>query len=192
MYAEISIPILVFIRNGLIYDRNKSEEYGGNFVSKERNNRNFKLKNTNIGKGQAKSKSAKSSKPKANRRPQSPTKPSVKVSFLGGLNEIGKNITLIECEGDMIIIDCGMAFPDGDMLGVDLVIPDFTYIEQNFDKVKGIVLTHGHEDHIGGLPYLLSRVNIPIYGTPLTLGLVGNKLKEHSLFNKTNYKRLTN
>ena len=181
MYAEISIPILVFIRNGLIYDRNKSEEYGGNFVSKERNNRNFKLKNTNIGKGQAKSKSAKSSKPKANRRPQRPTKPSVKVSFLGGLNEIGKNITLIECEGDMIIIDCGMAFPDGDMLGVDLVIPDFTYIEQNFDKVKGIVLTHGHEDHIGGLPYFLKKFNVPVYGTRLTLGLVEGKLEEHGI-----------
>lgn len=110
-------------------------------------------------------------------------KPSVKIAFLGGLNEIGKNITLIECENDIIIVDCGMAFPDGDMLGVDLVIPDFSYVEQNFDRVKGIVLTHGHEDHIGGLPFLLSKVNIPIYGTPLTLGLVGNKLKEHSLFN---------
>lgn len=104
---------------------------------------------------------------------------------MGGLNEIGKNITLIECENDIIIVDCGMAFPDGDMLGVDLVIPDFTYIEQNVDKVKGIVLTHGHEDHIGGLPFLLSRVDVPIYGTPLTLGLLGNKLREHSLFNKT-------
>ena len=152
-------------------------------MSKERNNKNFKLKNTNTGKG--KGKSAKSSKQKADRRPQRPTKPSVKVSFLGGLNEIGKNITVVECEGDMLIIDCGMAFPDGDMLGVDLVIPDFTYIEQNVDKVKGIVLTHGHEDHIGGLPFLLSRVDVPIYGTPLTLGLLGNKLREHSLFNKT-------
>ena len=112
-------------------------------------------------------------------------KPSVKIAFLGGLNEIGKNITLVECENDIIIVDCGMAFPDGDMLGVDLVIPDFTYIEQNADRVKGIILTHGHEDHIGGLPFLLSKVNVPIYGTPLTLGLVGNKLREHSLFNKT-------
>lgn len=88
---------------------------------------------------------------------------------------------MIECENDIILVDCGMAFPDGDMLGVDLVIPDFTYIEQNQDKIRGIVLTHGHEDHIGGLPFLLGRVNIPIYGTALTLGLVGNKLKEHSL-----------
>ena len=111
------------------------------------------------------------------------SKPSVKISFLGGLNEIGKNITLIECENDIVIVDCGMAFPDGDMLGVDLVIPDFSYIEQNYERVRGIVLTHGHEDHIGGLPFLLSKLNIPIYGTPLTLGLVGNKLKEHSLLN---------
>lgn len=112
-------------------------------------------------------------------------KPSIKIAFLGGLNEIGKNITVIECENDIVVVDCGMAFPDGDMLGVDLVIPDFTYLEQNQSKIKGIVLTHGHEDHIGGLPFLLSRINVPIYGTPLTLGLVGNKLKEHGLFNKT-------
>ena len=110
-------------------------------------------------------------------------KPSVKIAFLGGLNEIGKNITLFECEGDIVILDCGMAFPDGDMLGVDLVIPDFSYIEQNIDRVKGVVLTHGHEDHIGGIPYLLSKFNIPIYGTPLTIGLLGNKLKEHNLYN---------
>lgn len=123
--------------------------------------------------------------PKLNQMKQeTKKKPPVKISFLGGLNEIGKNITLIECENDIVIIDCGMAFPDGDMLGVDLVIPDFTYIEQNFERVKGIVLTHGHEDHIGGLPFLLSKVNVPIYGTPLTIGLVENKLREHSLLNK--------
>lgn len=108
-------------------------------------------------------------------------KPSVKVTFLGGLNEIGKNLTLFECEGDMIMVDCGMAFPDGDMLGVDLVIPDFTYVEQNKDKLKGIVITHAHEDHIGGLPYLLGKLNAPIYSSPLAVGLIDNKLKEHSL-----------
>lgn len=111
--------------------------------------------------------------------------PSIKVAFLGGLNEIGKNITLFECQDDMILVDCGMAFPDGEMLGVDLVIPDFSYIEKNVDKIKGIVLTHGHEDHIGALPYLLKNLNFPIYGTALTLGLVGNKLKEHNLLYKT-------
>lgn len=107
--------------------------------------------------------------------------PSIKVAFLGGLNEIGKNITLFECCGDMFLLDCGMAFPDGEMLGVDLVLPDFTYIKENIDKIKGIVITHGHEDHIGGLPYLLKECNIPVYGTPLTIGLVENKLKEHNL-----------
>ena len=116
--------------------------------------------------------------------PKPVKKPPVRISFLGGLNEIGKNITLIECENDIVIVDCGMAFPDGDMLGVDLVIPDFSYIEQNVEKVRGIVLTHGHEDHIGGLPFLLSKINVPLYGTPLTLGLVENKLREHSLINK--------
>lgn len=134
-----------------------------------------KQKNTGFKKATAKSKTNM-------KKPKKP-KPSIKISFLGGLNEIGKNMTLFECEGDMVLIDCGMAFPDGDMLGVDLVIPDFAYIVQNVDRIKGIVLTHGHEDHIGGLPYLLSNANIPIYGTPLTLGLVGNKLKEHNLFN---------
>ena len=152
-------------------------------MSDERKNKNYKLKNTHKNKGGMKQEGQKKNV-RPGRRPKKISKPSVRISFLGGLNEIGKNITLIECEGDMLIVDCGMAFPDGDMLGVDLVIPDFSYIEQNADKVRGIVLTHGHEDHIGGLPFLLSRVNLPIYGTPLTLGLVGNKLKEHSLFNR--------
>lgn len=107
--------------------------------------------------------------------------PEIKIAFLGGLNEIGKNITLFECCGDMFLLDCGMAFPDVEMLGVDLVLPDFTYVKENIDKIKGIVITHGHEDHIGGLPYLLKDCNIPVYGTALTMGLVGNKLKEHNL-----------
>lgn len=124
------------------------------------------------------------SKPYYSKKKQQGTqknKPTVKIMFLGGLNEIGKNITLFECNNDIFILDCGMAFPDGDMLGVDLVIPDFTYIEENVSRIKGIVLTHGHEDHIGGLPFLLSKVNLPIYGTALTIGLVGNKLKEYNL-----------
>ena len=111
--------------------------------------------------------------------------PVIKISFLGGLNEIGKNITVFECNNDIIILDCGMAFPDGDMLGVDLVIPDFTYLEQNFDKIRGLVLTHGHEDHIGGIPFLLKKLNVPIYGTALTIGLVENKLKEHGINHST-------
>ena len=113
-----------------------------------------------------------------------PTDYSVKITFLGGLNEIGKNMTLFECNNDMFLLDCGMAFPDGEMLGVDMVIPDFSYIERNREKIKGIVLTHGHEDHIGALPYHMRKVNFPIYGTPLTLGLVESKLKEHALQSK--------
>lgn len=105
----------------------------------------------------------------------------VKIIPLGGLNEIGKNFTVIECSNDMFIIDCGLAFPDSEMLGVDIVIPDYTYVEKNIDKLRGIVLTHGHEDHIGGLPYFLRKFNVPVYGTRLTLGLVEGKLKEHGL-----------
>lgn len=108
----------------------------------------------------------------------------VRVISLGGLGEIGKNMTVIECANDMFLIDCGLAFPDDDMLGVDIVIPDFTYVERNIDRLRGVVLTHGHEDHIGALPYFLSQFKVPIYGTRLTLGLVEGKLKEHNLQDK--------
>ena len=105
----------------------------------------------------------------------------VKIIPLGGLNEIGKNITAIECGNDIIVIDCGFGFPDEDMLGIDLVIPDFAYLRENSDKVRAIILTHGHEDHIGGIPYLLREINVPVYGTLLTLGIIKNKISEHKL-----------
>lgn len=108
----------------------------------------------------------------------------VKIIPLGGLNEIGKNMTVFECSNDIFILDCGLAFPDADMPGVDIVIPDFTYVERNKEKIRGIVLTHGHEDHIGGLAYFLKKINVPIYGTKLTLALVEGKLKEHGLSGK--------
>jgi len=108
-------------------------------------------------------------------------KKKLKVFSLGGLDEIGKNMTVLEYGGDIMIIDCGVAFPQDDMLGIDLVIPDFTYLQKNKNKIRGIVLTHGHEDHIGSVPYFLRDFKTPIYGTRLTLGLVDNKLKEHNL-----------
>lgn len=111
-----------------------------------------------------------------------PAKP-LHIAFLGGLNEVGKNMTLYEYDGDMFIVDCGLAFPDTEMLGVDLVIPDFTYVERNKEKIKGIVITHGHEDHIGGLVYLLKSVNVPVYATRLTAGLIEGKLSEHGILN---------
>ncbi|MBQ8747659.1 MAG: ribonuclease J [Clostridia bacterium] len=108
----------------------------------------------------------------------------LRVMMLGGLNEIGKNLCVLEYGDDMIVVDCGLAFPDEEMLGVDLVIPDISYLEKNVDKLRGILLTHGHEDHIGALPYVLRTINPPIYGTRLTLGILENKLAEQRLPHK--------
>lgn len=119
----------------------------------------------------------------ANRRSKPKTR--LKVIALGGLEEIGKNMTVLEYGNDIIIIDCGLAFPEYDMLGIDLVIPDITYLAKNVEKIRGIVLTHGHEDHIGALPYVLKQLKVPVFGTLLTLGLLENKLREHKMLDKT-------
>ncbi len=112
-------------------------------------------------------------------------KAKLKIAALGGLDEVGKNMTVIEYGENILIIDCGLGFPNNEMLGIDLVIPDVTYLVKNIDKIKGIVLTHGHEDHIGALPYVLKQINVPVFGTLLTLGLLQNKLREHKLLEKT-------
>lgn len=112
----------------------------------------------------------------------------LKIIPLGGLEQIGMNITAFEFEESIIVVDCGLSFPEDDMLGIDLVIPDITYLKNNIDKVKGFVITHGHEDHIGALPYVLKEINIPIYATKLTIGIIENKLKEHNLLKSTKRK----
>ncbi len=118
------------------------------------------------------------------------TNEKLKIIPLGGLDKIGMNITVFEYKDEIIVVDCGIAFPEDEMLGIDLVIPDSTYLKQNIKKVKAFVLTHGHEDHIGALPYILKDVNVPVYGTRLTIGLLDNKLKEHGMVNSTKRKRI--
>ena len=125
----------------------------------------------------------------ASRKPKKPAS-KLKIIPLGGLEQIGMNITAFEYEDSIVVVDCGLAFPEDDMLGIDLVIPDVTYLKENISKVKGFVITHGHEDHIGALPYVLKDVNVPVYSTKLTIALIANKLKEHNMTRTTKLKEV--
>jgi len=118
---------------------------------------------------------------KAIKKNREKAKPPFRIIPLGGMKEIGKNCTLIECNNEILMIDCGFAFPEYEMFGIDIVIPDFTYIKKNMEKIKGLIITHGHEDHIGGIPYLLQEVSVPIYASPLAMGLIEHKLEENYL-----------
>ena len=115
-------------------------------------------------------------------------KSKLKIIPLGGLEAIGMNITAFEYEDSIIVVDCGLAFPEDDMYGIDLCIPDITYLKDNIDRVKGFFITHGHEDHIGALPYVLREINVPIYATKLTIGIIDHKLGEHNMLNKVKRK----
>lgn len=166
-------------------DKKESKKY----IKKPNNKTNDKnIKNNRAQKQYAPKKSL-NKKDVKNNKPQKDKKISkkpIKIIPLGGLGEIGKNITLYEYDGDMFLVDCGMSFPDEEMPGIDIVIPDFTYVLENKDKIKGLVVTHGHEDHIGAIPYLLMHFNVPIYATRLTIGLIEGKLKEHKLLESAN------
>lgn len=128
------------------------------------------------------------SEPQGKKKEKPEKTPGVKIIPLGGLDQIGMNITAIEYEDTIVVIDCGLAFPEEDMLGIDLVIPDISYLKENADKVKGLVVTHGHEDHIGAIPYIEKELNMSIYATKLTMGLIDNKLREHNLLNNVKRK----
>lgn len=169
-------------------EKNEPKKYVKNSKNSKPDN---KAKQRNINQSRNKKSTASSADTAKNLKSQKPhnkriSKKPIKIIPLGGLGEIGKNITLYEYDGDMFLVDCGMAFPDEEMPGIDIVIPDFTYVLENRDKIKGLIVTHGHEDHIGAIPYLLKNFNVPIYATRLTIGLIEGKLKEHRLLESAN------